>query len=277
MLHVENVQKAFNGQPVVRDLSFSVAAGETFVLIGRSGCGKTTTLKMINRLVEPDAGSIQLAGMAAATSVEAMRRQIGYVVQSYGLFPHLSVRDNIAVVPRLLGHSKATEAQQVEVALQRVALDASVLDAFPDALSGGQQQRVAIARAIAAEPPLLLMDEPFSALDPMTRGLARANFRQMVAQLNTATVLVTHDVAEAVTLADRIGLMENGRFLQVGTPMQLLFEPASEAVISQGSDSARSQASAPGTELPVSSVPGELLAQGRELAAPRLPHRSDHL
>lgn len=200
------------------------------MLIGKSGCGKTTTLKMLNQLVEPDSGSIQLPDDLSSLPVESMRRRVGYVVQDYGLFPHFTVRQNIAIVPELLSYSEAKLDAAIQKALGLVSLEPTVLNRFPAELSGGQQQRVAVARAIAAQPPLLLMDEPFSALDPMTRSAARASVKQMVQHLQTTTVLVTHDVAEAVELGDRIGLMEDGAFLQVGTPAELLFAPASPAV-----------------------------------------------
>ena len=230
MLRVQQLAKSFNGQPVVRDLSFEVPTGQTFVLMGKSGCGKTTTLKMINQLVPPDSGSIQLPDGIASSPVEHMRRGIGYVVQDYGLFPHLTVADNVAMVPRLLGFPEAQIAPTINQALALVELETALLNRMPAQLSGGQQQRVAIARAIAAQPKLLLMDEPFSALDPMTRSTARQNFRALTQQLQTTTILVTHDVTEAVEVADQIGLMEDGRFLQVGTAAELLFTPASDAV-----------------------------------------------
>ncbi|MEM6723633.1 MAG: ABC transporter ATP-binding protein, partial [Bacteroidota bacterium] len=234
MLEVENLVKKFDDKTAVDGVSFSVSSGEVTALIGTSGCGKTTTLKMINRLVEPTSGTIRINGkITTGINPIELRRQIGYVIQENGLFPHYTVAENIGVVPRLLGYSAQQIQALIPEVLQKVELPIKgIQDKYPNALSGGQQQRVAIARAIAASPPLLLMDEPFSALDPITRITARKNFQQFIRKIGIAVVLVTHDVAEAIDLADTIVLMDKGKIVQMGSAADLLFQPASDYVVS---------------------------------------------
>lgn len=232
MIHIANLTKVYNGAEVVRSLSFSVAEGETLVLLGTSGCGKTTTLKMINRLVEPTSGSIAVGGVDVRTlKPEVLRRGIGYVIQHGGLFPHYTVAQNIATVPRLLGWEEQRVRQRTaELAEQLHLPPQEFLHKYPHQLSGGQQQRVGLARALAANPPIVLLDEPFGALDPITRASIRREFRHMDELKNKTMVLVTHDVAEACELGDRICLMDKGNVQQLGTPKELLFAPANEFV-----------------------------------------------
>jgi osmoprotectant transport system ATP-binding protein len=232
MLRVENLSKSFNGTLAVDSIDFEVAEGEILVLLGTSGCGKTTTLKMINHLIEPSGGRIWIGG-ADVTDEDPvqLRRRIGYVIQENGLFPHYTVADNIALVLRLLGEKEKRIRERVDETLHMLEMDpAANRKKYPHELSGGQQQRVAIARAIAARPPLLLMDEPFSALDPITRAVARDRFKALVGELHTTVVLVTHDVLEAVVLASRIALLDQGRIVQIGPPEELLLHPASDFV-----------------------------------------------
>jgi osmoprotectant transport system ATP-binding protein len=231
-LSTYGLARTFGATAAVASVSFTVRPGATLVLLGESGCGKTTTLKMINRLIEPTSGRVEIDGADIRdTPPHILRRHIGYVRQEGGLFPHLTVADNVGVVPELVGMSPKNIARHVDEALDRSGLDpAAFRQRMPSDLSGGEGQRVAIARAIAAEPPLLLMDEPYSALDPITRRAVRNTVAERIRQLGITTVVVTHDVAEAVELADQICLMEAGTVLQVGSPEDLLFRPASAAV-----------------------------------------------
>ena len=231
-IRAAHLRKTFGGHAVVRDVSFEVAAGETLVLLGPSGSGKTTLLKMLNRLVEPDGGSIEINGHdVLAQRPEVLRRGIGYVIQQVGLLPHYTVAENIAVVPRLLGHAPAAIAARTTALLTRLHLPpARYAGQYPHQLSGGQQQRVGLARALAADPPIILLDEPFGALDPLTRTSIRREFRELEELKNKTVVLVTHDVIEAFELADRIMLLEAGQVQQLGTPRELLFRPANDFV-----------------------------------------------
>ncbi|HET9706847.1 MAG TPA: ATP-binding cassette domain-containing protein [Gemmatimonadales bacterium] len=206
-------------RPVVRDVSFSVAPGETLVLLGRSGSGKTTTLKLINRLIDPSAGEVIVAGRATgAVPPFRLRRGIGYVIQEVGLLPHLTIADNVGLVPRLEGwESQRIDARVTEL-LTLVGLAPERFAARrPHELSGGQRQRVGVARALAVDPPLLLLDEPFGALDPITRGELQREFKGLIARLGKAMVFVTHDVREGLLLGTRIGLMQDGRLVFLGT------------------------------------------------------------
>jgi len=208
------------GGALVDGVSFTVGAGETLVLLGRSGSGKTTTLKLINRLLEPTAGDVRVAGERTVdVPVTRLRRRIGYVIQEIGLFPHFTVGDNVGLVPRLEGWPAPRIATRVRELLALVGLDPEVfVGRYPHQLSGGQRQRVGVARALAADPPLLLLDEPFGALDPITRVELQREFRSLEGRLGKAMVFVTHDVREGLMLATRIGLMYGGRLVFLGTP-----------------------------------------------------------
>jgi osmoprotectant transport system ATP-binding protein len=207
----------------LKDVSFEVLAGELVALVGGSGSGKTTTLKCINRLIEPDSGEIYVQGTAVRTqSGPTLRRHIGYVFQGVGLFPHLSVAENIGITPQLLGWDRKRIAARVAELLDLVELPRELGARAPAALSGGQRQRVGVARALAAEPKILLMDEPFGALDPVTRDTLGRAYRKLHEQMGLTTVLVTHDMLEALLLADRILVMQSGELLANDTPLALL-------------------------------------------------------
>jgi osmoprotectant transport system ATP-binding protein len=224
------VSKQFNGTgaPAVDSLSLEIGEGSIVVLIGPSGCGKTTTLRMINRLVEPTSGSIEINGSDVTSQpVADLRRGIGYVIQQVGLFPHQTVATNIATVPRMLGWEKARMRDRIEELVELVGLEASMLERYPDELSGGQQQRVGFARALAADPPVLLMDEPFGAVDPIVRARLQDELLALQAQVGKTIVLVTHDIDEALKIGDRIALLNVGGVLeQYSTPDELLRAPA---------------------------------------------------
>ncbi|GGX11773.1 ABC transporter ATP-binding protein [Streptomyces noursei] len=229
MIRFEHVTKRYaDGTTAVDDLSFEVAKGELITLVGPSGCGKTTTMKMVNRLIEPTDGRILLDGedIADADPVE-LRRHIGYVIQQVGLFPHKTILDNTATVPHLLGRPrKAARARAAEL-LDLVGLDPSVYgDRYPDQLSGGQRQRVGVARALAADPPVLLMDEPFGAVDPVVREHLQNEFLRLQSTLHKTVLFVTHDIEEAVRLGDRIAVYGAGRIEQLDTPATVLGAPA---------------------------------------------------
>ncbi len=232
MISIEHVFKSFGKSGAVQDVSLGVAAGETFVLLGSSGAGKTTLLRMINRLVEPDSGSVRIDGRDIRfVRAETLRRQMGYVIQHYGLFPHYTVGENIAIVPRMLGWPSARIRARVEELLVKLQLPPDkFMHLYPDMLSGGQKQRVGLARALAADPPVLLMDEPLGALDGLTRLMIRTQFAELDELKSKTIIMVTHDIAEAMALADRIGLMDNGRLMQAGRPTELLFRPANHFV-----------------------------------------------
>ena len=234
MITLEGVTKRYpNGHVAVNDLSLEVAEGEVCVLVGPSGCGKTTTLRMINRLIDLTSGRIVVAGRdIMATDPVELRRHVGYVIQHVGLFPHQTVGDNIATVPKLLRWDKARTRDRVQELMQLVGLDPTIYrDRYPSQLSGGQQQRVGVARALAADPPVLLMDEPFGAIDPVTRARLQQEFLGLQRRLRKTVVLVTHDIDEAVLLGDRIALLAQGGVLaQHGTPDDLLTRPADDFV-----------------------------------------------
>ncbi len=233
MIELREVTKSFAGTPAIAALSLVIERGEFVALIGPSGSGKSTTLKMINRLIDPDAGQIFFNGVDTRTlRVEALRRRMGYAIQSTGLFPHWTVARNIATVPQLLGWSAARTSQRVDELLALLGLDAAQFrHRFPHQLSGGQQQRVGVARALAADPDVLLMDEPFGALDPVTRQALQAEMARIHRASNKTIVMVTHDIDEALRLGTRVVLMDRGRIVQDGTPRQLLSEPANDFVI----------------------------------------------
>jgi len=231
-IELDAVCKRFRDVVAVDRLSLAVPAGSLVALVGGSGSGKTTTLRMVNRLIEADAGAIRIGGRDVREEpAPVLRRRIGYCFQQIGLFPHLSVAENVAVTPHLLGWPPERVRRRVDQLLALVELEPGRFrERPPDALSGGQQQRVAIARALAAEPAVLLMDEPFGALDPLTRDTLQERFQTIRRALGVTTLFVTHDMAEALHLADRIAVLEGGRLAQVGTPAELLRAPASESV-----------------------------------------------
>ncbi len=230
---VENLIKQFPGaaRPVVDGCSFSVAPGELVVLLGPSGCGKTTLLKMVNRLYEPTAGRIIVNGVdAGQVPVAALRRQIGYVIQQTGLFPHMRIEDNIAVVPRLLRWPRARINDRIDELLALIGLPHDYRKRYPRQLSGGEQQRVGIARALAADPPVMLMDEPFGALDAITRTRLQDELLSLQSKVHKTILFVTHDVDEALRLADKVIVMRAGKLVQFDRPLKLLTRPADEFV-----------------------------------------------
>jgi osmoprotectant transport system ATP-binding protein len=232
MIELEHVAKAYGGRVVVDDLSLRVEAGELCVLIGSSGCGKSTTLRLINRLVAADAGTIRVGGVdVGAIPPEQLRRHIGYAIQSIGLFPHWSVADNIATVPRLLKWPAARVCRRVAELLELLRLDPAVYRGkYPHQLSGGEQQRVGVARALAGDPDVLLMDEPFGAVDPITRDALQAELAHIHSATGKTILFVTHDIEEALRLAGRIAIMDRGRVIQCGTPLDILECPQNDFV-----------------------------------------------
>ncbi len=232
MIELQSVSKAYGTRAAVQGVDLHIATGELVVLIGPSGSGKSTTLRMLNRLVDCDEGRILLGGQdIRELAPEMLRRRMGYAIQSVGLFPHWSVERNIATVPRLLGWPEARVEARVHELLQLLQLDPAVFaKRYPDGLSGGQQQRVGVARALAGDPEILLMDEPFGALDPVTRVTLQHELKRIHTLSGKTIVLVTHDIDEALFLADRIVLFQNGRVVQQGTPLQLLAQPANAFV-----------------------------------------------
>ncbi|MFP5079020.1 ABC transporter ATP-binding protein [Pedobacter sp. JCM 36344] len=232
MIKVSGLTKTFGNIKAVDDISFDVLEGENLVLLGTSGCGKTTTLKMINRLIDPDAGTISINEVdTSREKPELLRRKIGYVMQNIGLFPHYTVAENIAVVPRLLQWDKKHTINRTLELLKKLHLPENYLQLFPRELSGGQQQRVGLARALISDPDILLMDEPFGALDNVTRSSIQAEFKALEEFTKKTILMVTHDVQEAFELADRICLMDQGKIIQIGTPKELLFAPKNDFVI----------------------------------------------
>uniref|UniRef100_UPI00261330F6 ATP-binding cassette domain-containing protein n=1 Tax=uncultured Mucilaginibacter sp. TaxID=797541 RepID=UPI00261330F6 len=212
MIVAEHLRKDFGKTAAVDDISFEVKEGETLVLLGTSGCGKTTTLKMINRLTEPSGGRISVNGKDVLDqNPDQLRRGIGYVLQNNGLFPHYSVAENMAIVPKLLKWDQQKIAQRTQTLLEKLHLPEKYLNLYPNELSGGQQQRIGLARALMADPPVLLMDEAFGALDPITRSAIRKEFKQLDEFKRKTIVMVTHDVQEAFEMADRICLMDAGK------------------------------------------------------------------
>ena len=233
MITLDQVSKSYDGvSRIINNLSFEVLEGEILILLGSSGCGKSTLLKMINRLIDPTEGKIYLDGkdIQQQDPIE-LRRSIGYVFQGIGLFPHLSIRENISMVPRLIGWPEERINSRYRELLELVQLSPEIhADRFPDELSGGQQQRVAVARALAVDPAYLLMDEPFGALDAITRDSLQQEFLELNQRLNKTIIFVTHDILEALTLGDRIAILHEGQLEQIGTREEILENPASDFV-----------------------------------------------
>lgn len=232
MLKFNHVTKIYEGgTKAVNDLDLHIKKGEFVVFIGPSGCGKTTTMKMVNRLHDVTEGKIYVEGEDIYDKdVVELRRSIGYVIQQIGLFPHMTIAENIALVPKLLGWPTDKRFERAEELLQLVQMGPEYLNRYPDELSGGQQQRIGVLRALAADPPLILMDEPFGALDPITKDSLQDEFKQLQQDLGKTIVFVTHDMDEAIKLADRIVIMRAGEIVQVDTPDEILRNPANEFV-----------------------------------------------
>ena len=232
MIELRDLTKRYDDATAVDGVSLDVERGELLMLVGASGSGKTTTLKLINRLIEPTSGSVVIDGQdTSALSGPELRRRIGYCFQGVGLFPHLSVRENVGITPSLLGWSADEIEGRAQELLELVDLDPGAFGARrPDELSGGQRQRVGLARALAARPELMLLDEPFGALDPLIRENLQLAFQQLRRELGLTAIFVTHDMVEALLLADRVAVLDAGRLVQVGTPRELLDAPADERV-----------------------------------------------
>ena len=236
-IELEGVTKTYPDQPVsaVEDFSMRIEPGELIMFVGPSGCGKTTTMKMVNRIIEPTSGAIRIDGQdVLGLDPNELRRHIGYVIQQIGLFPHMTIAENIATVPRLLGWSKERTDARVEELMDTVQLDpAAFAERYPKQLSGGQQQRVGVARALAADPPVMLMDEPFGATDPITREKLQIEFLRLQAAIGKTVIFVTHDFDEAIRLGDRIAVLsERSQIEQFDTPARILANPANEYVSS---------------------------------------------
>ena len=233
-LELRNVRKQYPGsaRPAIEDLSLAIPAGEICVLVGPSGCGKTTAMRLVNRMIDLTSGDILLDGASVMARKPAeLRREIGYVIQQIGLFPHLTIADNVATVPRLLGWEKDRVAARVAELMELISLPPELADRYPAQLSGGQRQRVGVARALAADPPLLLMDEPFGALDPIARARLQDELLQLQSRVRKTIVFVTHDIDEAIKLGDRIAILREGGVLaQYAPPDELLAAPADEFV-----------------------------------------------
>ncbi|MGH9060093.1 MAG: ABC transporter ATP-binding protein, partial [Acidimicrobiales bacterium] len=232
-LELRHVCKRYgHAAPAVADLSLTVPAGEICVLVGPSGCGKTTVMRMVNRMIELTSGEILIDDASVSTrNPDDLRRQIGYVIQQVGLFPHLSVAHNIGVVPRLLGWDKQRIADRTVELLELVGLPEEMGERFPSQLSGGQRQRVGVARALAADPPLMLMDEPFGAIDPINRDRLQNEFLRLQSEIRKTVVFVTHDIDEAIKMGDRIAILrEGGELVQYDSPDQILARPADDFV-----------------------------------------------
>jgi osmoprotectant transport system ATP-binding protein len=229
-LEFRDVSKVYPGsaEPAIRSLSLEIAAGELCIFIGPSGCGKTTAMRLVNRMIELSGGDVLLDGVSVRDRPAAeLRRSIGYAIQQTGLFPHQTVAENIATVPRLLGWERSRIRSRIDELLELVGLDRDMGERYPAQLSGGQRQRVGVARALAADPPLLLMDEPFGAIDPITRARLQEEFRKLQQELGTTVVFVTHDIDEALKLGQRIAVLKPGGVLaQFATPDELVRSPA---------------------------------------------------
>jgi osmoprotectant transport system ATP-binding protein len=229
---LEGVRKAFGSAIAVRDLDLDIEPGSFFAIVGPSGCGKTTTMRMVNRMIEPSAGTVTVDGSDVMdVPAPELRRRIGYVIQQVGLFPHRTIAKNIATVPELLGWDEQRTHERVEELIATVGLEPSLADRYPHQLSGGQRQRVGVARALAVDPPIMLMDEPFGAVDPLVRGKLQDEFLRLQQLVRKTIVFVTHDIDEAITIGDRIAILaQGGRLQQFATPDEVLAEPANAFV-----------------------------------------------
>lgn len=232
MIQFKNVSKVFHGQTIIDDISFVIEDGEFVVLLGESGCGKTTTLKMINKLISPSSGTVEINGQDIRDADPiALRRRMGYVIQQIGLFPHMTVRENIEIIAKMNNKDKGRLEQNARRLMEMVNLDPDqFLDAYPSEMSGGQQQRAGVVRAFMTDPEIILMDEPFSALDPITRTQIQNALIDMQTALKRTIVFVTHDMDEAIRLADRICIMDKGKIVQFDTPENILKYPANDFV-----------------------------------------------
>lgn len=231
MIRFENVTKRFKDKTVLKGIDFEIAKGEFVVLVGKSGCGKTTTLKMINRLIEPSSGSIYIDDKEISKmNVIDLRRNMGYVIQQTGLFPHMTIRDNIELIAKLEKKDKKEITKKTSELLKMVGLDDFYLERYPNELSGGQQQRIGVARAFALDPDIILMDEPFSALDPITREDLQDELVVLQQKMQKTIVFVTHDMDEAVKIADKICIMDQGNIVQFDTPENVLKHPKNEFI-----------------------------------------------
>ncbi len=230
MIRLENLSKTFPGQsePAVERLSMEIYEGEIVVFVGPSGCGKTTTMKMINRIIEPTSGRIFIEGEdVTQADPDKLRRRIGYVIQQIGLFPHMTIADNIATVPRMLGWDKKRISERIDELLETVGIEKSYRGRYPKELSGGQRQRIGVARALAADPPIMLMDEPFGAVDPINRERLQDEFLRLQSEIKKTIVFVTHDIDEAIKMGDRIAILrDRSAIAQYDTPERILTDPA---------------------------------------------------
>src|SRR4028118_769612 len=272
MVGVENLPKSFPGQeqPAVENLSLEIPKGEIVVFVGPSGCGKTTTMKMINRIIEPSSGRIFLQDEdVTGVNADKLRRRIGYVIQQIGLFPHMTIAENIATVPKMLGWDKKRISERVDELLETVSMDTSYRSRYPKELSGGQRQRIGVARAMAAEPPGLPMDEPFGAIDPITRDRLQNEFLRLQQEIRKTIVFVTHDIDEAIKMGDRIAILKTqSKIAQYDTPEKILTDPADEFVqnfIGSGPSIKRLSLSRV-SEIETADWPVAMLSEGREAA-----------
>lgn len=232
MIRFEKVSKSYGETSILRDFDLAVREGELLVMLGESGSGKTTALKMVNRLVDPSSGRLLVGGKPVdSTPLVALRRSIGYVFQRFGLFPHMTIAENVGIAPRLSGWDREKTDRRVDELLELVALPPSEYRSrYPHMLSGGQQQRIGLARALALEPRIMLLDEPFGALDPVSRDALQIEYRSLHDNLHLTTVMVTHDMTEALGMADRIAVVAKGRILRLGAPAELIADPGDPVV-----------------------------------------------
>ncbi|NLC41369.1 MAG: betaine/proline/choline family ABC transporter ATP-binding protein, partial [Erysipelothrix sp.] len=232
MINFNNVSMSYGDNLIIKNMNLHIPKGELVVLIGPSGCGKTTSLQLMNRLIDPDSGTIEIDGKDIhKVNVIDLRRQIGYVIQEIGLFPHMTIRQNIEIVPKLLKWDEKKRLARTQELMKIVGLNPEeFMDRYPAKMSGGQQQRIGFLRALAADPPIILLDEPFGALDPVTRDSLQDELKRLQKELNKTMVFVTHDMDEAIKIADRIVIMNEGQIVQYDTPEEILLNPANQFV-----------------------------------------------